>query len=77
MRQTSRSKLKGLCLAACAAFFSVSISVGAAEYSPNFKNTEISEFINIVGKNLEKTIIRNSNNISRNMMNLSKKKSAN
>jgi general secretion pathway protein D len=29
----------------------------AAEYSPNFKNTEISEFINIVGKNLQKTII--------------------
>lgn len=61
MRQTSRSKFKGLCLAACAAFFSVSISVGAAEYSPNFKNTEISEFINIVGKNLEKTIIVDPN----------------
>lgn len=61
MRQTSRSKLKGLCLAACAAFFSVSICVGAAEYSPNFKNTEISEFINIVGKNLEKTIIVDPN----------------
>jgi general secretion pathway protein D len=61
MRRTSRSKFKGLCLAACAAFFSVSINLGAAEYSPNFKNTEISEFINIVGKNLEKTIIVDPN----------------
>jgi general secretion pathway protein D len=33
----------------------------AAEYSPNFKNTEISEFINIVGKNLQKTIIVDPN----------------
>ena len=61
MRQTSRSKFHGFCLAACAAFFSVSIHVGAAEYSPNFKNTEITEFINIVGKNLEKTIIVDPN----------------
>ncbi|WP_248289617.1 type II secretion system secretin GspD [Thalassotalea sp. Y01] len=29
----------------------------AAQYSPNFKGTEITEFINIVGKNLQKTII--------------------
>ncbi|GAA0854912.1 type II secretion system secretin GspD [Aliiglaciecola litoralis] len=61
MRQTSRSKFKGLCLAACAALISVSFAVSAAEYSPNFKNTEISEFINIVGKNLEKTIIVDPN----------------
>ncbi len=65
MRQTSRSKVKGLCLAAClsacTAFLSVSISVSAAEYSPNFKNTEITEFINIVGKNLKKTIIVDPN----------------
>lgn len=33
----------------------------ASEYSPNFKNTEITEFINIVGKNLEKTIIVDPN----------------
>lgn len=32
-------------------------SVSAAQYSPNFKGTEITEFINIVGKNLKKTII--------------------
>lgn len=61
MMQTSRSRIKGLCLAACAAIFSVSMSLGAAEYSPNFKNTEITEFINIVGKNLEKTIIVDPN----------------
>lgn len=29
----------------------------AVEYQPNFKGTEINEFINIVGKNLNKTII--------------------
>jgi general secretion pathway protein D len=33
----------------------------AADYSPNFKNTEISEFINIVGKNLKRTIIVDPN----------------
>ncbi|UAA38912.1 type II secretion system secretin GspD [Paraneptunicella aestuarii] len=33
----------------------------AAEYSPNFKGTEITEFINIVGKNLKKTIIVDPN----------------
>lgn len=61
MMQTSRSRIKGLCLAACAAILSVSMSLGAAEYSPNFKNTEITEFINIVGKNLQKTIIVDPN----------------
>lgn len=33
----------------------------AAEYSPNFKGTDINEFINIVGKNLERTIIVDPN----------------
>ncbi len=33
----------------------------AAEYQPNFKNTEITEFINIVGKNLKRTIIVDPN----------------
>ncbi|MCU4674394.1 type II secretion system secretin GspD [Catenovulum sp. 2E275] len=33
----------------------------AAEYSPNFKGTDINEFINIVGKNLKKTIIVDPN----------------
>ncbi|GAC16340.1 type II secretion system secretin GspD [Aliiglaciecola lipolytica] len=57
MRQTSRSRFRGLCLAACAVFLSVSTMTAAKDYSPNFKNAEISEFINIVGKNLQKTII--------------------
>lgn len=35
--------------------------VQAAKYSPNFKNTEIIEFINIVGKNLNKTMIVDPN----------------
>lgn len=61
MKQTGRSMLKGLCLAVVAAFYSASSYVSAAEYSPNFKNTEISEFINIVGKNLKKTIIVDPN----------------
>jgi general secretion pathway protein D len=44
-----------------AALFSASSILAAADYSPNFKNTEISEFINIVGKNLKKTIIVDPN----------------
>jgi general secretion pathway protein D len=39
----------------------VSEPVNAAEYQPNFKNTEITEFINIVGKNLKRTIIVDPN----------------
>jgi general secretion pathway protein D len=58
----NRSKiLKGLFLVIGSAFFAVSSLVAAADYSPNFKNTEISEFINIVGKNLKKTIIVDPN----------------
>ena len=33
----------------------------AAQYSPNFKGTEITEFVNIVGKNLKKTMIVDPN----------------
>ena len=36
-------------------------AVQAANYSPNFKNTEITEFVNIVGKNLQKTMIVDPN----------------
>ncbi|MEP0356120.1 type II secretion system secretin GspD [Paraglaciecola sp.] len=43
------------------ALFAVSSIVAAADYSPNFKNTDIGEFINIVGKNLQKTIIVDPN----------------
>ncbi len=38
-----------------------SFSVSAAQYSPNFKNTDINEFIAIVGKNLQRTIIVDPN----------------
>ncbi|SFD21405.1 type II secretion system secretin GspD [Pseudoalteromonas denitrificans] len=37
------------------------LSVAAVEYSANFKGTDIHEFINIVGKNLNKTIIIDPN----------------
>lgn len=37
--------------------FSQSALVQAAEYSASFKNADLNEFINIVGKNLQKTII--------------------
>ncbi|MFT5838019.1 MAG: general secretion pathway protein D [Flavobacteriales bacterium] len=53
--------LKALFLVIGSALFTVSSLVAAADYSPNFKNTEISEFINIVGKNLRKTIIVDPN----------------
>ncbi|MBL4910443.1 MAG: type II secretion system secretin GspD [Alteromonadaceae bacterium] len=38
-----------------------SASAMATQYSPNFKGTEMIEFINIVGKNLKKTIIVDPN----------------
>ncbi|MBA6254214.1 MAG: general secretion pathway protein D [Colwellia sp.] len=38
-----------------------SADIHAAKYSPNFKGTEIDEFINIVGKNLKKTMIVDPN----------------
>jgi general secretion pathway protein D len=38
-----------------------SADIYAAKYSPNFKGTEIDEFINIVGKNLKKTMIVDPN----------------
>jgi general secretion pathway protein D len=39
----------------------LSLSVSAVEYAANFKGTDINEFINIVGKNLNKTIIIDPN----------------
>lgn len=50
------TKASVFAMAAC-----MSITAHATEYSPNFKNTDITEFINIVGKNLQKTIIINPN----------------
>ena len=39
----------------------LSLSVSAVEYAANFKGTDINEFINIVGKNLNKTVIIDPN----------------
>ncbi|MFC4698611.1 type II secretion system secretin GspD [Glaciecola siphonariae] len=50
-----------LSLAVLLGSLSVSSMSIAAEYQPNFKNTEITEFINIVGKNLKRTIIVDPN----------------
>jgi general secretion pathway protein D len=61
MSRNRSNVFKGLLLVIGSAFFAVSSLVAAADYSPNFKNTEISEFINIVGKNLKKTIIVDPN----------------
>jgi len=36
-------------------------SAYAAQFSPNFKNTDINEFVNIVGRNLQKTMIVDPN----------------
>jgi general secretion pathway protein D len=61
MSRNRSNVLKGLLLVIGSAFFAVSSLVAAADYSPNFKDTEIGEFINIVGKNLKKTIIVDPN----------------
>ena len=39
----------------------ISTNIIAAEYSPNFRGTEITEFVDIVGKNLKKTMIVDPN----------------
>ncbi|RDV24879.1 type II secretion system protein GspD [Alteromonas aestuariivivens] len=59
MRQAAQKLFSQIATAACAALLSA--SVAAAEYMPNFKDTDINEFITIVGKNLEKTIIVDPN----------------
>ncbi|WP_034474792.1 type II secretion system secretin GspD [Aestuariibacter salexigens] len=61
MRLTSRDILKGLGITLFTLAFSASSYLSAAEYSPNFKDTDINEFINIVGKNLRRTIIVDPN----------------
>ncbi|MBU3020362.1 type II secretion system secretin GspD [Aestuariibacter sp. A3R04] len=55
MRQKSRTLFTRITAAICAA--ALCVSATAAEYMPNFKDTDINEFITIVGKNLKKTII--------------------
>lgn len=61
----SLSSLKQFIQAALAAVtincLLITASANAANYSPNFKDTEIAEFINIVGKNLKKTMIVDPN----------------
>jgi general secretion pathway protein D len=61
LKRNRSAVFKGLLLVIGSAFYAVSSFVAAADYSPNFKNTEIGEFINIVGKNLQKTIIVDPN----------------
>ncbi|WP_416306901.1 type II secretion system secretin GspD [Neptunicella sp. SCSIO 80796] len=61
MRLTSQSLLKGFFTLLISAALAFSTAVAAAEYSPNFKGTDINEFINIVGKNLKKTMIVDPN----------------
>ncbi len=58
-RRTSHKLLSRLATTVCTAL--LCFSVTAAEYMPNFKDTDINEFINIVGKNLERTIIVDPN----------------
>jgi len=50
----TRRKLSALC---AGLLLAVSANISAAEYSASFKGTDINEFINFVGKNLNKTII--------------------
>ncbi len=52
---------KRLSIAVMASLLAIATSLSAAEYSPNFKGTDIDEFINIVGKNLKRTIIVDPN----------------
>ncbi|MEW9797726.1 type II secretion system secretin GspD [Alteromonas sp. CYL-A6] len=59
MRHASHTLLSRIGVALCSALMCVSAT--AAEYMPNFKDTDINEFINIVGKNLERTIIVDPN----------------
>lgn len=65
MLKQHKQKLKGLFLSLAATSFLVVHSfhtlAQSPTYQPNFKNTEITEFINIVGKNLKRTIIVDPN----------------
>lgn len=55
------SLIKAVMSATIASMIALSTPTFSAEYSPNFKGTEITEFINIVGKNLQRTIIVDPN----------------
>ena len=47
MRRARRTWFSNITAAICAAMLCISVSVTAAEYMPNFKDTDINEFINI------------------------------
>lgn len=51
------SRRAGWRAAAAGLLLALALPVAAAQFSPNFKGTELEEFINIVGKSLGKTII--------------------
>jgi general secretion pathway protein D len=61
VKQRRKVKNLAISLLMASALLSNSFFVNSAEYQPNFKNTEITEFINIVGKNLKRTIIVDPN----------------
>ena len=66
MRKTSSAPWfkKAITLSITAVLFNFLLfcsQVNAATYSPNFKNTEITEFINIVGKQLNKSMVVDPN----------------
>lgn len=61
MRRIAQRFIIGCAVSVAVAITVVPTPVNATEYSPNFKNTEISEFIYVVGKNLNRTIIIDPN----------------
>ena len=61
MRLASRRFIRALVLTLTASTWSVGVSVSAAEFSPQFKGTDIEEVINIVAKNLKRNIIVDPN----------------
>jgi general secretion pathway protein D len=61
MRLVSSRFIKAMLVALTASLWSMSISLSAAEFSPQFKGTDIEEVINIVAKNLRRNIIVDPN----------------
>lgn len=61
MRLISRRFIGTVLITLAASLWSISISISAAEFSPQFKGTDIEEVINIVAKNLKRNIIVDPN----------------
>ncbi len=61
MRLISRRFIGTILITLAASFWSIGISLSAAEFSPQFKGTDIEEVINIVAKNLRRNIIVDPN----------------